>query len=130
MEYTIKILKERLTFLSDRTSKMAETFKEQGVTDLGSIKKMNEKFTEVQNAIKILECSANTEYRQLTIPVVSSRFGEFALWLQNNRWFNYENGKWRYTFEQGTAISTANYEKNYTKTHEELYAMFCNENGY
>ena len=55
------------------------------------------------------------------------RAGEFAIWLNSNRWFNFEKGKWRYTFEHGTMISKKSYEKNYSKTHEELYGMFLKE---
>ena len=53
----------------------------------------------------------------------------FAEWLFDNRWFNFDkaSGKWSYTFEQGTAMSKASYEKNYKKTTEQLYAMFENE---
>lgn len=50
--------------------------------------------------------------------------GKFTIWLTENRWFNFKDGKWRYTFEHGTAISKVSYEKNYTKTNEELYAIF------
>jgi len=46
---------------------------------------------------------------------------KFAEWLQENRWFSFTNGKWNYTFEQGTVISKANYEKNYRKTTTELH---------
>lgn len=66
----------------------------------------------------------------VVLPDVSNRAGEFAVWLNANRWFNYEKGKWHYTFEHGTAMSTQDYEKNYMKTHEELYAIFCKEHGY
>lgn len=52
---------------------------------------------------------------------------KFAQWLWNNRWFRFENGKWRYTFEMGTSISEANYQKNFTKTTEELFNKFINE---
>jgi len=54
------------------------------------------------------------------------RAGEFAIWLNENRWFTYEDGKWKYTFEQGTCISNKSYKKNYCKTHEELYELFLN----
>lgn len=64
------------------------------------------------------------------IPDVSNRAGKFAVWLNVNRWFNYEKGKWHYTFEHGTAMSAQDYEKNYMKTHKELYAIFCKEHGY
>ena len=55
---------------------------------------------------------------------------QFAEWLQENRWFSFINGKWNYTFEHGTSISSASYDKNYRKTTEELYAKFCKERGY
>jgi len=51
----------------------------------------------------------------------------FAVWLRENRWFHYENGKWYYTFEQGTAIHKKTYDKNYIKTSEELYKIFLIE---
>jgi hypothetical protein len=47
----------------------------------------------------------------------------FAEWLQENRWFSFENGKWYYTFEQGTCMSDKEYQKKYVKTTAEL----CNE---
>lgn len=38
---------------------------------------------------------------------------EFSEWLQENRWFSFHNdGRWNYTFEQGTAISDVDYNKN------------------
>lgn len=48
----------------------------------------------------------------------------FAEWLNENNWFTFQDGKWRYTFEHGTAISNKSYEKNYTKTTEELYNIY------
>jgi len=63
-------------------------------------------------------------------PLVSSRACRFAEWLQENRWFPFYQGKWNYTFENGTSISEALYNKNYRKTTEELYAKFCQEHGY
>ena len=50
--------------------------------------------------------------------------GPFAEWRNENRWFNFNDGKWRYTFDHGTATSKKSYEKNYTKTTEELYQMY------
>jgi hypothetical protein len=52
---------------------------------------------------------------------------KFAQWLYNNRWFTFENGKWRYTFEMGTAISQASYNKNFVKTTEQLFNLFMLE---
>lgn len=52
---------------------------------------------------------------------------EFAEWLQKNRWCSFENGKWYYTFEQGTAMSDKVYKKNYVKTTAELYEVFKKE---
>jgi hypothetical protein len=52
---------------------------------------------------------------------------QFAEWLFENRWFNFENGKWSYTFQQGTSISKKTYEKNYVKTTQELYSIFEKE---
>lgn len=69
--------------------------------------------------------SANSD-----LGAVSSRACRFAEWLQENRWFSFYQGKWNYTFEQGTAISEAAYNENYRKTTEELYARFCQEHGY
>ena len=57
----------------------------------------------------------------------ATRAGEFAIWLINNRWFNFEKGKWSYTFEHGTMISKKSYEKNYRKSHDELYTIFLKE---
>ena len=66
--------------------------------------------------------------RELNSPsILAERAGKFAIWLDENRWFNYKNGKWHYTFEHGTAISMESYEKNYTKTHTELYKLFLKE---
>jgi hypothetical protein len=48
----------------------------------------------------------------------------FPLWMQQNRWYNFQNGKWRYTFEQGTAMSKETYEKKYTKTPNELFELY------
>ena len=62
--------------------------------------------------------------------LVSSRACQFAEWLQENRWFSFYQGKWNYTFEQGTSISEATYNKNYRKTTQELYERFCQEHGY
>jgi hypothetical protein len=53
----------------------------------------------------------------------------FAEWLNQNRWFTFENGKWCYSFENGTAISKTNYDKNYRKTTTELQQYF-KENVY
>lgn len=49
---------------------------------------------------------------------------EFAEWLHENRWYSFTGGKWNYTFENGTSISDATYEKNYRKTTEQLYETF------
>ena len=68
--------------------------------------------------------------QQCAIHDVSSRACRFAEWLQENRWFSFYQGKWNYTFEHGTSISEASYNKNYRKTTEELYAKFCQEHGY
>ena len=51
----------------------------------------------------------------------------FAEWTQDNRWYTYENGKWRYTFEHGTAMRKESYEKNYVKTTEQLYNLFLQD---
>ena len=52
---------------------------------------------------------------------------KFSEWLYANRWFTFENGKWRYTFEHGTVMRKEEYNKNYTKTTEELYELFKKE---
>lgn len=49
---------------------------------------------------------------------------EFAEWMYQNRWFQFENGKWYYTFEQGTSMSDKQYQKEYVKTTAELYQLF------
>lgn len=49
---------------------------------------------------------------------------EFYVWRLENRWFFRKNGKWHYSFEQGTSISEESYEKNYTKTTEQLLELF------
>jgi hypothetical protein len=61
---------------------------------------------------------------------MGERAGEFAVWLKDNRWFNFDKDlmKWKYTFESGTSISKKSYEKNYMKTSEELFIIFEEEN--
>jgi hypothetical protein len=49
---------------------------------------------------------------------------KFILWKDENRWFNFSDGKWNYTFEHGTAISKQNYEKNYRKTTSQLLTLY------
>jgi hypothetical protein len=51
----------------------------------------------------------------------------FAEWLQENRWFSFENGKWYYTFEQGTCMSDKEYQKKYVKTTAELWNEWDNQ---
>lgn len=55
--------------------------------------------------------------------------GDFAEWLNMNRWYTYDYSKnvWYYSFEHVTAISDANYLKNYTKTTEELYNIYLKQ---
>ena len=48
----------------------------------------------------------------------------FSEWLYNNRWFHFEDGKWHYTFEQGTAMSRQTYTKHYVKTTRELFTKY------
>lgn len=55
--------------------------------------------------------------------------GMFAEWLYKNRWFQFENDKWYYTFEMGTSMSEKTYEKNYVKTTSELFASYQKESG-
>lgn len=52
---------------------------------------------------------------------------EFAEWLQQNRWFSFQNGYWYYTFENAIAISNEAYNKKYRKTTSELYQLFKNK---
>ena len=64
----------------------------------------------------------------LSLPTLSEEeIGPFAQWREANRWFTFEDGKWKYTFEQGTCISDESYEKNYTKTTSELIQMYRKE---
>lgn len=49
---------------------------------------------------------------------------DFDTWKQENRWFSFENGYWYHTFEQGTRVSDATYNKHYRKTPDELYSQF------
>ena len=49
---------------------------------------------------------------------------EFAIWLNTNRWYNFENGKWHYTHEHGTSISRQAREKHYMKTTSELFLKY------
>lgn len=51
----------------------------------------------------------------------------FAEWCYRSRWYTFEDGKWRYTFEHGTAMSKAAYEKNYAKTTEQLFNIFLKQ---
>jgi hypothetical protein len=55
-----------------------------------------------------------------THPYDADDIEEFIKWKDNNRWYNFENGKWNYTFEHGMSISKGAYEKNYRKTTKEL----------
>lgn len=57
----------------------------------------------------------------------AERACRFAEWLQENRWFSFHQGKWNYSFEQGTSINVNAYNKNYKKTTEELYDLFVKE---
>lgn len=52
---------------------------------------------------------------------------QFYIWKDENRWFNFSNGKWNYTFEHGTAMSESSYEKNYRKTTKELMAIWLKQ---
>ena len=53
----------------------------------------------------------------------------FALWLNRNRWFNFDekSQKWCYTFEGGTSLGRGTYEKNYMKTSDELFELFMED---
>ena len=57
------------------------------------------------------------------------REGEFAEWLYQNRWFSFENGKWHYTFEQGTVMGDKTYQKHYVKTTAQLYEQYLQQKG-
>ena len=48
----------------------------------------------------------------------------FSEWLQQNRWFSFQNGYWYYTFENAIAISNEAYNKKYRKTTSELYQLY------
>lgn len=74
--------------------------------------------------------SLENEKQPSCLGYVSSRACQFAEWLQEKRWFSYYQGKWNYTFEQGTSMSEKTYNKNYRKTTQELYVKFCQEHGY
>lgn len=74
-----------------------------------------------------MEESANEKAQSLQQTDISNRACRFAEWLQENRWFSFSQGKWNYTFEDGTSISKKSYDKNYRKTTEELYIKFCQE---
>ena len=52
---------------------------------------------------------------------------QFYIWKDENRWFNFSNGKWNYTFEHGTVMSKSSYEKNYRKTTKELMAIWLKQ---
>lgn len=53
----------------------------------------------------------------------------FAEWLNENRWYNFDNEKkkWCYTFEHGTSLSKGTYEKKYMKTSTELYNEYLKQ---
>lgn len=48
----------------------------------------------------------------------------FMRWKYDNRWFNFEDGLWCYTFEHGTAMSRSTYRKNYMKTTAQLVELW------
>ncbi len=54
---------------------------------------------------------------------------KFAEWLQENRWFYFDqnNHVWHYTFEHGTSISNESYKKKYIKTTADLFEIFKKE---
>lgn len=69
-----------------------------------------------------------------SIPIIDKgeEATQFAEWLQENRWFTFQSHtkwhpnekRWYYTFEQGTAMGEAAYQKNYVKTTSQLYQLF------
>jgi hypothetical protein len=61
---------------------------------------------------------------QETHPYSEQDLEDFYIWKDKNRWFNFENGKWNYTFEHGTSIGKETYEKHYRKTTKELIQMW------
>ena len=61
---------------------------------------------------------------QETHPFSEQDLEAFYIWKDKNRWFDFEDGKWSYTFEQGTSIGKATYEKYYRKTTKELIQMW------
>ena len=61
------------------------------------------------------------------IEMLAEKDGEiekFILWKDENRWFTFSDGKWNYTFENGTSIGKSTYEKHYRKTTSELFELF------
>ncbi len=72
----------------------------------------------------------NSQTDNSSLSTISIRACQFAEWLQKNRWFSFNDEKWNYTFEHGTSITEASYNKNYRKTTRELYSKFCQEKGY
>ena len=61
---------------------------------------------------------------QETHPYSEQDLEAFYIWKDKNRWFDFSDGKWNYTFEQGTSIGKATYEKHYRKTTKELIQMW------
>ena len=79
------------------------------------------------NSIKSLfsvACQSGYKKAKETYQYTEKDLEEFYIWKNENRWFNFENGKWNYSFEHGISISTEQYEKNYRKTTKELLDMF------
>lgn len=74
--------------------------------------------TKIHAYKEMFERGANWAYDNLLLD-----FG-FIDWMWDNRWFNKVDGKWHYTFEQGTYMSQKTYQKNYVKTTEELYQLY------
>lgn len=72
--------------------------------------------------------------KELFINVISDQFKaeqesdavRFAIWLNENRWFEYDKktSKWCYTFQGGTSISKKAYETQFMKTSQELYSLY------
>ncbi len=56
----------------------------------------------------------------------------FVRWRQDNRWYNYNisTDKYYQTLEHPTAMSKKSYEKNHTKTREELIQLFLKDITY
>jgi len=88
--------------------------------DSESSKKVNDMLTQNQTIF----ISSRKDDNVVEDKSYESDIEKFILWKDTNRWFNFSDGKWNYTFEQGTSISKENYEKDYRKTTKELIEIW------